>query len=79
MNATRVARRSRIKPFIKAVNYNHIMATRYSIDIDLKQIVTLETLKDVAARKDARKQVKTLFQERYNTGKNRWFFQKLRV
>lgn len=29
MGKKRVARRSRIKPFVKLVNYNHIMPTRY--------------------------------------------------
>ena len=26
-------RRSKIKPFIKVANYNHMMPTRYSVDI----------------------------------------------
>lgn len=28
MGAKRVAKRSKVKPFVKAVNYNHIMPTR---------------------------------------------------
>lgn len=30
MSKKKVQRRSRIKPFVKALNYNHIMPTRYS-------------------------------------------------
>ena len=29
MSKKKIARRSRIKPFVKAVNYNHVMPTRY--------------------------------------------------
>lgn len=78
MGAKRVAKRSKVKPFLKAVNYNHVMPTRYNLDIELKTVVTAEALKDVAARTAARKAVKKLFEERYNSGKNKWFFQKLR-
>ena len=28
MGAKRIAKRSKVKPFVKAVNYNHIMPTR---------------------------------------------------
>ncbi|KAL3896592.1 MAG: hypothetical protein SGCHY_003975 [Lobulomycetales sp.] len=78
MEAKKVAKRSKVKPFLKAVNYNHMMPTRYNLDIELKTIVTADALKDVPQRVAARKEVKKLFEERYNTGKNKWFFQKLR-
>jgi len=78
MGAKRVSRRSKVKPFIKAVNYNHIMPTRYNLDVELKGVVSAEVLKDVPARAKARQEVKKLFEERYNSGKNKWFFQKLR-
>merc|ERR1711879_71753 len=32
MGAKRLAKRSKVKPFIKVVNYNHIMPTRYSFE-----------------------------------------------
>ncbi|KAJ3186973.1 60S ribosomal protein L27 [Gaertneriomyces sp. JEL0708] len=78
MGQKRVAKRSRVKPFIKVVNYNHLMPTRYNLDIELKSLVTSETLKEPTQRIAARKAIKKLFEERYNSGKNRWFFQKLR-
>jgi large subunit ribosomal protein L27e len=48
MSKKLVAKRSRVKPFIKVVNYNHIMPTRYSIDVDInkKDVVTMANLKD---------------------------------
>ncbi|KAJ3007874.1 60S ribosomal protein L27A, partial [Thoreauomyces humboldtii] len=78
MGQKRVAKRSRVKAFIKVVNYNHLMPTRYNLDIDLKQIVSAESFKEPTQRVTSRKAVKKLFEERYNSGKNRWFFQKLR-
>jgi large subunit ribosomal protein L27e len=79
MDAKKTAKRSKVKPFVKAVNYNHMMPTRYNLDIELKAVVTAEALKDVPTRVAARKEVKKLFEERYNSGKNKWFFQKLRM
>ncbi|KAG5463282.1 MAG: ribosomal L27e protein family-domain-containing protein [Olpidium bornovanus] len=75
----KAARRSRIKPFIKAVNYNHVMPTRYGIEVDqFKQAVTPETFKEPTQRVAARRAIKKLFEERYTSGKNTWFFEKLR-
>jgi large subunit ribosomal protein L27e len=41
--------------------------------------VAAETFKEPSQRKDARKNIKKLLEERYQTGKNKWFFQPLRV
>jgi large subunit ribosomal protein L27e len=54
------------------------MPTRYNLDLELQQVVTTESLKEPSERLTARKAVKKLFEERYNSGKNKWFFQKLR-
>jgi ribosomal protein L14E/L6E/L27E len=41
MGVKKQEKRSRIKPFIKAVNYNHLMPTRYTLDLEgLKGVVT---------------------------------------
>jgi large subunit ribosomal protein L27e len=57
------------------------MPTRYNLDLadGLKSIVTAEALADDTKRVEARKQVKKAFEERYNSGKNPWFFKKLRM
>jgi len=79
MTKKQLAKRSRVKPFLKMVNYNHAMPTRYGLDIDLKNIVTPEAVYgEKANRKTVRGKVKKLFEERYQSGKNRWFFTKLR-
>ncbi|KAJ3345823.1 60S ribosomal protein L27 [Kappamyces sp. JEL0680] len=78
MGQKKVAKRSKVKPFVKVVNFNHVMPTRYNLDLELKEVVTAESLSEPSERLTARKAVKKLFEERYNSGKNKWFFQKLR-
>ena len=63
----------------QVVNYNHLMPTRYSVDISFdKSNCNKESLKDPMKKKKARNAVRTKFEERYKSGKNKWFFQKLR-
>lgn len=52
---------------------------RYSVDINLdKNIVNKEVLKEPSRKRKARMEIKQKFEERYKTGKNKWFFTKLR-
>ena len=37
-------------------------------------MVTNDTFKEVSQREDAKKTVKKALEERYTSGKNRWFF-----
>jgi len=48
MGAKKGKRKSTIKPFVKYVNYNHLLATRFIIkdDFDFKNIVTDEAMED---------------------------------
>ncbi|KAH8087422.1 putative 60s ribosomal protein l27 [Filobasidium floriforme] len=79
MGAKRIARRSKIKPFIKTVNYAHLLPTRYALELEsLKGSVSSETFKEPTQREDAKKAIKKHFEERYARGANRWFFTKLR-
>jgi hypothetical protein len=41
--------------------------------------VTADTFKEPTQREDAKKIIKKLFEDRYTSGKNKWFFQPLRV
>ncbi|KAK9877085.1 hypothetical protein WA026_016110 [Henosepilachna vigintioctopunctata] len=78
MGKGKMHKRSKIKPFVKVLNYNHLMPTRYSVDLisDLK--ASPKDLKDPMKRKKIRFQTRVKFEERYKEGKNKWFFQKLR-
>merc|ERR1712054_681321 len=63
MSEKKAAKRSKVKPFIKMVNYTHLMPTRYSVEVELKTVVTtdLVTSAAVSARQNARKEVKKIF------------------
>merc|ERR1711976_5312 len=75
----RYPRKVKNKTFVKIVNYNHMMPTRYSVDLNFdKNMINKESIKDPLKRKKARFAVRTKFEERYKLGKNRWFFSKLR-
>ncbi|KAH7346731.1 putative 60S ribosomal protein L27-B [Rhexocercosporidium sp. MPI-PUGE-AT-0058] len=79
MSKARQTKRSKVKPFIKVINYNHLMPTRYTLELEgLKGVVTADTFKEVSQREDAKKTVKKALEERYTSGKNRWFFTPLR-
>ncbi|KDQ56647.1 hypothetical protein JAAARDRAFT_36130 [Jaapia argillacea MUCL 33604] len=79
MGAKRLARRSKVKPFIKIVNYSHLIPTRYTLELEsLKGSVGTETFKEPSQREDSKKNIKKLLEDRYTSGKNKWFFQPLR-
>ncbi|CAA6661125.1 unnamed protein product [Spirodela intermedia] len=77
-SAKKTAKKSRVKAFVKVVNYNHIMPTRYTLDVDLKDAITGDALESRDKKVTACKEIKARFEERFKTGKNRWFFSKLR-
>jgi large subunit ribosomal protein L27e len=75
MSKARQTKRSKIKPFIKVINYNHLMPTRYTLELEgLKGAVTPDTFKEPSQREESKKTVKKTLEERYISGKNRWFF-----
>jgi len=65
MSRKKIEKRSRIKPFVKYVNYNHIMPTRYSVDINVKESVTPDAMKKLDTRVAARKQLRKVLEKRY--------------
>lgn len=80
MGQKKVDKRSHVKPFIKVANYNHLMPTRYTLELEgLKGVVTPDTFKEVSQREDAKKTIKKSLEDRYTSGKNRWFFTPLRM
>merc|ERR1712149_22329 len=67
MSKKKLTKRSRVKPFVKVVNYNHLMPTRYSVDVTVNK----ESLKDAAGKRKCKAHVKAAFEERYKSGKNK--------
>ncbi|KAL4286044.1 hypothetical protein S83_064950 [Arachis hypogaea] len=43
-SAKKTAKKSLVKAFVKMVNYQHVIPTRYTLDVDLKDAVTVESL-----------------------------------
>ncbi|KAI5817722.1 ribosomal L27e protein family-domain-containing protein [Pyronema omphalodes] len=79
MSKNKVAKRSKVKPFIKVINYNHLMPTRYTLEMEnLKGVISQDTFKEPTQREDAKKTIKKSFEEKYQAGKNKWFFTPLR-
>ena len=67
-----------MKTFIKVVNYQHMMPTRYTLEVDLKNVVSNDVLDNSSKKVTAKKESKALLEEKFKSGKNRWFFSKLR-
>ena len=65
MNKKKVEKRSKMKPFIKYVNFNHIMPTRYQVDLDVKKLVDEESMGDKAQLDEAKKTFKAMLEARY--------------
>mmetsp|Transcript_26389 Transcript_26389/g.55180 ORF Transcript_26389/g.55180 Transcript_26389/m.55180 type:complete len:91 (-) Transcript_26389:1291-1563(-) len=66
MDKKKVEKRSKcMKPFIKYVNVRHLFPTRYVVDIDLKKAVDEADLVDAEKKVDTKKQLKTIFYDRY--------------
>jgi len=66
MSSKKIERRSKVKTFVKNVNYNHLIPTRYIVsqDIDLKTIVTEEKMGSKDSRKQMKREVRKLFNEK---------------
>ena len=54
------------------------MPTRYTLEVELKGVVALDALDNSTKRKEACVEAKKLLEEKFKSGKNRWFFTKLR-
>ncbi|KAK4537941.1 hypothetical protein CDCA_CDCA15G3966 [Cyanidium caldarium] len=87
MSDKRIAKRIKIRPFVKFVNYSHLMPTRYVFDAAdaLREQIHEEAFRGkpesvdlVGGRKTSCKAVRKVLEERHQAGKNRWFFAKLR-
>ena len=67
MSQKKLDRKMRVKPFVKFVNYTHLLATRFTVkeDFDYKNIVTEEALEAPEERKAMIKALKAKLEERY--------------
>jgi large subunit ribosomal protein L27e len=79
MSAKKIKSRSAIKPFARFVNFNHILPTRYQVDLDVKKLTLTDkegkagealelsekVLVDAAQRKIALGALKGVFEQGY--------------
>ncbi len=67
MSEKKIAKRSKIKPFLTCVNYNHIMPTRYMIPSEISPgtLVTDQQMDSADGRVEAKKGLKKLLQEKF--------------
>ncbi|KAJ7948913.1 60S ribosomal protein L27 [Quillaja saponaria] len=61
----KTAKKSRVKAFIKLVNYSHLMPTRYTLDVDLKDVVSNDVFLSRDKKVTAAKEIKKRFEERF--------------
>ena len=67
MSQKKIDAKTRVKPFVKFVNYTHLLATRFTVkdDFDFKNIVTEEALENPEERKAMKTALKAKLTERY--------------
>ena len=86
MGKKRIAKRSKVVPFVKYVNYDHLLPTRYTVAGEVKlDAVTDDALKEEEQREAMKKSVKQVFEEKYTHPQKSekgnhvsFFFKKLR-
>jgi large subunit ribosomal protein L27e len=66
MSQKKIERRSKVKPFVKNVKYNHLKPTRYTVaaDLDLKNVVNEEKLSNKETRKQLKRELRKLFNDK---------------
>merc|ERR1711865_146434 len=75
--------RAMCKPFVKMVNFTHVMPTRYSVESSmskvLKAALSADTFSEVAVKKKFLKQAQSVFEAKYQEHEGqKWLFGKLR-
>ena len=65
MSKKKLARRSKVKTFIKYVNYNHLLPTRYMVPSFKLDQVKLESVKAKEQKATIKKEVKVEFEKQY--------------
>ncbi|KAE8819383.1 60S ribosomal protein L27-3 [Hordeum vulgare] len=77
----KTTKKCRVKVFLKLVNFTHLMPTCYTLDVDLKEVVSgsPDSLTTKDKKLNAAKFAKARLEERFKNSKNRWFFTRHRM
>lgn len=88
MSTKKTFKKSRIKMFLKIFNVNHLLPTRYVIDIsDIKDLIPekrenieqiSEDLKNLKSENNILLKFNNIFSDRFFAGKNKWFYKKMK-
>mmetsp|Transcript_2465 Transcript_2465/g.5892 ORF Transcript_2465/g.5892 Transcript_2465/m.5892 type:complete len:151 (-) Transcript_2465:3087-3539(-) len=94
MSLKKISKKSRMKIFIKKINMNHVFPTRFFIDLNKinNELINekIEDYKDLIEKKVENKEtltkekqnfssfLKNLFLDQFFSGKQKWFFKKLK-
>merc|ERR1711953_130239 len=67
MSKKKISKRTRVKPFVKYVNYNHIMPTRYSVpsELNVQTFASDQQMETPDGRIEAKKNIKKILQEKF--------------
>merc|ERR1711879_311490 len=67
MSKKKISKRTKVKPFVKYCNFNHIMPTRYSVpsDMGVQSFVTDQQMDTPDGRIEAKKFIKKVLQEKF--------------
>jgi len=80
---------TKIKVFFKSINKNHILPTRYFVDLNQEQQILINKVSNEFFKiksngenynklsDELKWQVNNIFLDKYISGKNKWFFRKL--
>ncbi|KAL0215848.1 hypothetical protein P9112_008032 [Eukaryota sp. TZLM1-RC] len=71
MSQETIKKRTSVKPFLKVMNFTHLMPTRYVLDVPMPEI-------SLESPEEGLKTIRSRFEDRYRSGQNMWFFSKLR-
>ena len=83
MTQEQLVKKTQVKLFVKAVNFNHIMLTRHTLkEDDLFKKISVEkvvaSLKDAPAKKQVLTEAAVVLRQKYLNNKMSWFFKPLK-
>ena len=79
MGKKAVAKRIRIRPFVKVASLQHMLPTRCTFEAEFdKSAVNKESIKEPKKKRSALMKIKKEFEDHHKSGKSKWLFTKLR-
>eukprot|EP00922_Rhytidocystis_sp_ex-Travisia-forbesii_P013244 GHVS01019822.1.p1 GENE.GHVS01019822.1~~GHVS01019822.1.p1 ORF type:complete len:148 (-),score=22.81 GHVS01019822.1:44-487(-) len=67
MSKKKIEKRCRVKPFVRYVNFNHIMPTRYTVpnEFETKSLITDQQMSSPEEKKIAKKAIRKILYEKF--------------